>query len=462
MATQTRYSDLAGQNKIGSSTFTYDSVGRLTNLQHLDGSGNNIANYVNAFDLASRITSETLNGGTPTNYTYDVTNELTDDNVIAYSYDLNGNRTMPGYTTGLANELTSDGIWNYFHDKNGNLVGKTNISTGETWSYGYDNRNRLISAIQTTSAGVQMQATYVYDALGQRIEKDVTQSGVTTTTRFAYDRREIWADLTSTNSLQTRYVRGEYLLELLARIASGTVAWILADRMGSVRDVVDNTGAVSDTITYDGYGNVESEMNPMNGGQYKYDGYRYDSETGWLRPDPSNGRYYETNTGRWLSADPLGFRGEDSNLFRYVANNPPNHFDPSGMKIYVFAFEGAGKAIGLSMDPITTVVKEAVEAGAKQAGQELEYNSYLWFAPTAAGKLEKTMANKKKGDKVILIGYSWGAQTVVELAMHCKIVMEPVKLKFDNKEYQVGWWPKTEGRNRRSARLPTGRKPPQR
>ena len=148
VATQTRYSDLAGQNKIGSSAFTYDSVGRMTNLQHVDGSGNNIANYVNAFDLASRITSETLNGGTPTNYSYDVTNKLTNDSVVAYSYDLNGNRTMSGYTTGLANELTSDGIWNYFYDKNGNLIGKTNSTTGENWTYGYDNRNQLTSATE--------------------------------------------------------------------------------------------------------------------------------------------------------------------------------------------------------------------------------------------------------------------------------------------------------------------------
>ena len=61
-----------------------------------DSKCNNVANYVNALDLANRITSETLNGGTPTNYAYDNTNQLTDDSVLSYSYDLNGNRTMPG------------------------------------------------------------------------------------------------------------------------------------------------------------------------------------------------------------------------------------------------------------------------------------------------------------------------------------------------------------------------------
>ncbi len=345
VATQTRYSDLAGQNMIGSSTFAYDCVGRLTNSQHLDGGGNNIANYVNAFDLSSRITSETLNAGTSTNYNYDVTNQLTDDSTVSYSYDLNGNRTMPGYTTGPANDLTSDGIWNYYHDKNGNLVGKSNINTGETWTYAYDNRNRLTSATQTTSAGLQMQATYVYNALGQRIEKDVTQNGSTVVTRFAYDRGEIWADLDATNGLQTRYVRGERVLELLARIASGTAAWVLADRMGSVRNVTDDTGAVIDTIAYDGYGNITSETNAANGGQYKYDGYRYDSETGLYRSDPSTGRYYDPLTGKWFNPDPIRFLADDINLYRYVKNAPVIFVDPFGLAGLKVKYELWGRKV---------------------------------------------------------------------------------------------------------------------
>ena len=76
---------------------------------------------------------------------------MTNDSLVTYTYDLNGNRTMTGYATGPANELTSDGTWNYFYDKNGNLIGKMNISTGEVFSYGYDNRNRLISAQDTTT-----------------------------------------------------------------------------------------------------------------------------------------------------------------------------------------------------------------------------------------------------------------------------------------------------------------------
>jgi hypothetical protein len=37
------------------------------------------------------------------------------------------------------------------------------------------------------------------------------------------------------------------------------------------------------------------------------------------------------HTGRWLAQDPLGFDGGDSNLYRYVNNQPTEARDPSGM-----------------------------------------------------------------------------------------------------------------------------------
>src|SRR5262249_48282603 len=39
IATEIRYSDLNGNTKIGSTTMVYDPVGRITSLQHFNGSG---------------------------------------------------------------------------------------------------------------------------------------------------------------------------------------------------------------------------------------------------------------------------------------------------------------------------------------------------------------------------------------------------------------------------------------
>ena len=138
----------------------------------------------------------------------------------------------------------------------------------------------------TTSSGLQMQATYSYDALGQRISKDVWTGGVATVTQMAYDQnRQVWADLNGSSAIDLRYMRTEMLLELPARVSEWRDGgWLLTDRMESVRNVVDSTGAVIDTVTYDGFGNA-TQSNVTNGGVYLYDGYRYDSETGLFRPD---------------------------------------------------------------------------------------------------------------------------------------------------------------------------------
>jgi len=332
LATQTRYSDLGGVNKVASNTLTYDTSGRLTNLQDFNASGGSIANYTYAYDLASRLQSEQLNGGATKTYTYDAANELTNDGTNAYSYDLNGNRTMTGYSTGAGNQLTNDGVWTYTYDAEGNLTKKSKGASAETWTYGYDNQNHMVWAKDSATDGgtVTTLATYVYDALGNRIEKDVwtQQSGATTTTRFGYDGLDVWVDLNGTNALQTRYIHGDAVDQLFARIgAGGTAAWYLTDRLGSVRDIVNTSGTVIDHLDYDGFGNA-TETQPTNGDRYKWTGRELDAETALQY---NRARFYDGHKGRWTTQDPIGFYGESTNLYQYVGNQPVAATDPSGL-----------------------------------------------------------------------------------------------------------------------------------
>jgi RHS repeat-associated protein len=344
LATETRYSDLAGTQTVGYSTFTYDAESRLINLDHQNGSGTNLTNYTYGYDLADRVTTETLNAGTPITYSYDKTNQLINDSQTAYTYDLNGNRTMTGYQTGNNNELTNDGTWTYAYDKEGNQISKTKTATGEVWTFGYDNLNHMISAIDKNSSGTTLTyATYVYDVFGNRIEKDVWQSGGSTTTRFAWDNPvdpsglggggNIWADLNSSNALVTRYVLGDAMDQLIARISSGGMAaWYLTDRLGSMRNITDNSGSLIDTITYDGFGNINTESQSSNGGRFKWTSREADTETGLQF---NRARYYDPRTGRWTSQDPMTFAAGDANLYRYVYNDPSNENDPLGLAVNI-------------------------------------------------------------------------------------------------------------------------------
>jgi uncharacterized protein RhaS with RHS repeats len=41
-------------------------------------------------------------------------------------------------------------------------------------------------------------------------------------------------------------------------------------------------------------------------------------------------RYYDPETGLWLSKDPIRFNGGDTNLYGYVMQDPVNFIDPDG------------------------------------------------------------------------------------------------------------------------------------
>jgi RHS repeat-associated protein len=181
---------------------------------------------------------------------------------------------------------------------------------------------------------------------------DPAQAGSTGTSNF-----NIWADLDGNGSLTTRYLRGDALDQLFARMdfeSNGTANpfWYLTDQQGSVRDVTDSNGVVVDTVGYDAYGNVTSETNPAERGRYGWTGREVDVETGLQY---NRARWYDSTTGRWLSQDPLGFDAGDSNLYRYVNNRPTYQEDPSGLEENGFfeqLIQERERELGRKLDPL--------------------------------------------------------------------------------------------------------------
>lgn len=83
------------------------------------------------------------------------------------------------------------------------------------------------------------------------------------------------------------------------------------------------------TVRYDGFGNVVAETAPGFGGSYGWTGRVYEREVGLQY---NRARFYDPGTGSWMSEDPKGFDAGDSNLHRYVGNDPTNATDPSGLE----------------------------------------------------------------------------------------------------------------------------------
>lgn len=84
-------------------------------------------------------------------------------------------------------------------------------------------------------------------------------------------------------------------------------------------------------MDYNEWGKVLSDTNP--GYQpFGFAGGLYEQHTGLVR---FGARDYDSETGRWISKDPILFAGGDTNLYGYVANDPVNFIDPTGL-----VFEG--------------------------------------------------------------------------------------------------------------------------
>ena len=122
---------------------------------------------------------------------------------------------------------------------------------------------------------------------------------------------------------------GRRWIRWLAQESGGQTLWALTDHQGSVRDVVDDDGAVLNHIVYDSFGQVTSESDPTVDFRFGYTGRELDEETGLLQ---YRARYYDAAVGQFVSEDPIGFSAGDANIYRYVGNSPTNYTDPSGLR----------------------------------------------------------------------------------------------------------------------------------
>ena len=210
----------------------------------------------------------------------------------------------------------------YTYDDNGNLLTRSDGTLTDT--YVYDAENRMIEAdLQLSSSAGHV--SYAYDQMGIRIGK--TLGGTSTTYLVDHNVMDARVLKAMEGTTGVQYFYGDDLIAM-KREGLGT-RYYLYDGHMSVRQLVDESGVVTDTYTYDAFGNqIAGDGTTPN--EFRYAGEQYDANSGfyYLRA-----RYYDPGVGRFTSMDTWeGFNFDPSSLhkYNYCQNDPVNHRDPSG------------------------------------------------------------------------------------------------------------------------------------
>ena len=123
------------------------------------------------------------------------------------------------------------------------------------------------------------------------------------------------------------YSHGDQVDQPLVLERGGQSYFYHRDFLGSIRSLTDAAGMVVNEYDYDAYGNFETRIEGVPN-PYTFTAREFDAESGlhYYRA-----RYYDANSGRFITEDPIGFASNDLNLYRYAFNIPLMLTDPQGL-----------------------------------------------------------------------------------------------------------------------------------
>lgn len=326
---------VAGQPQV---SYAYDNADRLTQITQ--GTSTVGFNY----DNDNRRASLTLSNGVNVSYSYDNDSRVTGISYnfganllgnLTYAYDSLGRRTEVGGSfarTGMpsaiasatydaANELAN---WNGMaisYDLNGNM-----LNDGSN-TFSWNARNQVASL-----NGVALQ----YDAFGRRTKN-------LSNTTFLYDGANPAQELSGSAPAANLLSGG--IDEFFRRAdASGTFT-PLTDALGSTIALVDSTGNIVTSYSYDPFGNT-TVAGTVSSNEFQYTG----------RENEGNGlyfyraRYYSPALGSFTNEDPAQ---DGINFYAYADNDPIDLIDPFGLAT-------AAPGFGESLIPIWGSGRQAV------------------------------------------------------------------------------------------------------
>ena len=317
------------------STFTYDSNSRLS------GVSTPVSSYSYQFGPTGNRSGATEGNGRTLSWNYDGIYRLTNESItndpgshngsVSYGLDPVGNRlsatsNLPGVNSSSASFNVDDQPLGESYDQNGNerfVAGK---------AFGFDSQNKLTSMTSGDSS-----LSIIYDAFGNRVSKTV--NGVTTKYLVEDDVNPTGLpqvlDEIVNGTVQRTYTYGlQRISENQLVSNTWTPSFYGYDGGGTVRQLINSAGAVTDTYDYDAFGNLVGQ-NGTTPNNYLYRGEEWDPDLGlyYLRA-----RYYNPVTDRFVSRDPDAGRVEipqTLHKYLYAGADGVNQIDPAGRAAFI-------------------------------------------------------------------------------------------------------------------------------
>ncbi|MBC3365929.1 RHS repeat-associated core domain-containing protein, partial [Pseudomonas sp. SWRI154] len=246
-----------------------------------------------------------------------------------FAHDPAGNLLMqdrPGPTTLKGNRLLMEGDRHYDYDAYGNLI-RERRGTAQclVTEYRYDSQHRLIGVTSPDGS----ETSYRYDAFGRRISKTVDDQ----TSEFIWQGDQVIAE--SSDQHYQSYIFEPGTFRPLALLEGegpekATPYYYHLDHLGTPQELTSHQGEVVWAARYNGYGKL-TELRHGNGPRLhqplRFQGQYHDRESGLHY---NRHRYYNPETGRYLTADPSKLKG-GLNGYRYTLN-PTGWVDPLGLE----------------------------------------------------------------------------------------------------------------------------------
>ncbi len=324
--------DVNGSSTTIANGITYLPFGGIESLNF----GNGVS-LTNSYNTAYQLTAKQHGSLFYDSYSYDNAGNITSNGSDSYSYDalyrLIGENSDSYTYDAIANRL-SDPLNSYNYPSSSSRLSSisgSSISTDAAGNITQDvSRSYVINAaghVEGITIGGSLAATYTYDANNQRVKKVIAPD----VTHYVYGAGGLlYGEYDAAGNVIREYV---YLNgEPIAQIDGGplpsgeALAYLHTDHLGTPRVASNDSGVSVWSWDSDAFGNGtpggSATVNLRFAGQY------WDDESGlhynW-------NRYYDPQTGRYISSDPIGLDG-GLNTFAYVSANPVMFTDPEGLK----------------------------------------------------------------------------------------------------------------------------------